>query len=93
MIGAALYLLQMRAHIRNVGKTLYFLSLVSYHVLTFYNKIDFKSGFPAKSIFLVSCVLMLLGFCMRLFCLDEVEDILWIITVLLTALKFLYFCR
>uniref|UniRef100_A0A914YDM3 Ion transport domain-containing protein n=1 Tax=Panagrolaimus superbus TaxID=310955 RepID=A0A914YDM3_9BILA len=78
VICATLYLLQMRSHIRNVGKALYFLSL---------------SGFPAKSIFLVSCALMLIGFIMRLFCLDEVEDIIWIITVLLTALKFLYFCR
>lgn len=29
VIGALLYLFQMVAHIRNVGKTMYFLSLVS----------------------------------------------------------------
>uniref|UniRef100_A0A7E4V2A9 Ion_trans domain-containing protein n=1 Tax=Panagrellus redivivus TaxID=6233 RepID=A0A7E4V2A9_PANRE len=78
VICAALYLLQMYNHIRNVGRAMYFLSL---------------SGFPAKAIFLVSCGLMLVGFVLRILCLDDVEDMIWIVTVLLTALKFLFFCR
>ncbi|CAB3406138.1 unnamed protein product [Caenorhabditis bovis] len=76
--GAALYLLQAILHIRNVGSSLYFLSL---------------SGFPAKAIFLVSCILMLLSFWLRVFCFDEAEDIVWVVIVLLTSLKFLFFCR
>ncbi|KAI6188024.1 Ion-trans domain-containing protein [Aphelenchoides besseyi] len=44
VIGAVLYLLQMYFHIRNVGRTMYFLSL---------------RGFPAKSVFLVSCCLVI----------------------------------
>ncbi|KAE9550100.1 hypothetical protein FO519_006692 [Halicephalobus sp. NKZ332] len=78
VICAALYLLQMRTHIKNVGKTMYFLSL---------------SGFPAKAIFLVSCALMIFGFILRLFCQDQLEDIIWILIVLLTAIKFLFYCR
>ncbi|VDM40796.1 unnamed protein product [Toxocara canis] len=76
--GASLYLLQMVAHIRNVGRTMYFLSL---------------SGFPAKAIFLVSCVLLLTTFLTRLLCLDAIEDTLWVLIVLLTSVKFLFFCR
>ncbi|KAI6177064.1 Nanchung [Aphelenchoides bicaudatus] len=78
VIGAALYLLQMFFHIKNVGKTMYFLSL---------------SGFPAKSVFLVSCCMVIFTFLLRLLCMDKFEDIVWAICILLTAVKFLFFCR
>uniref|UniRef100_A0A0N4ZE83 ANK_REP_REGION domain-containing protein n=1 Tax=Parastrongyloides trichosuri TaxID=131310 RepID=A0A0N4ZE83_PARTI len=77
-IGAAFYLLQAYSHIKNVGRRMYFLSL---------------SGFPAKAIFLISCILMQFTFIFRLFCMHEVEDVLWIITVLLTSLMFLFYLR
>uniref|UniRef100_A0A0K0FHM7 ANK_REP_REGION domain-containing protein n=1 Tax=Strongyloides venezuelensis TaxID=75913 RepID=A0A0K0FHM7_STRVS len=77
-IGAALYLLQAYSHIKNVGRKMYFLSL---------------SGFPAKAIFLISCILMLLTFILRLLCMDEIEDVIWIITVPLTSLMFLFYLR
>ncbi|GMR47654.1 hypothetical protein PMAYCL1PPCAC_17849, partial [Pristionchus mayeri] len=77
-IGAALYIYQLHSHIRNVGWNMYFLSL---------------SGFPAKVIFLISCFLTVFNFSLRLFCFDEIEDIVWIIIVQLTAIKFLFFCR
>ncbi|KHN82690.1 Transient receptor potential cation channel subfamily V member 5 [Toxocara canis] len=51
------------------------------------------SGFPAKAIFLVSCVLLLTTFLTRLLCLDAIEDTLWVLIVLLTSVKFLFFCR
>jgi len=51
------------------------------------------SGFPAKSIFLFSCVLVIFGFVLRVVCWDSFEDIIWEITVLLTAVKFLFYCR
>ncbi|KAK0396408.1 hypothetical protein QR680_001707 [Steinernema hermaphroditum] len=78
MAGACLYLIQMVRHLRNVGRKMFLLSL---------------SGFPAKAIFLVSCALVLLAFVLRASCLDEAEDIAWMVVVLLTAVKFLYFCR
>uniref|UniRef100_A0A914XNB4 Ion transport domain-containing protein n=2 Tax=Plectus sambesii TaxID=2011161 RepID=A0A914XNB4_9BILA len=78
LLGALGYLLQMSFDIKNVGKRLYFLSL---------------SGFPAKAIFLVSCVLVVFATALRLACLDYLEDVTWIIFVLLTAVKFLFFCR
>lgn len=78
IIGAALYLLQAYSHIKNVGRKMYFLSL---------------SGFPAKAIFLISCILMLLTFILRLLCMDEIEDVIWIITVPLTSLMFLFYLR
>ncbi|KAI6201301.1 Nanchung [Aphelenchoides besseyi] len=78
VIGAVLYLLQMYFHIRNVGRTMYFLSL---------------RGFPAKSVFLVSCCLVIFTFVLRLFCMDKFEDIIWEITILLTAVNFLFFFR
>lgn len=78
VLGAALYLVQTWLHIRNVGRKMYFLGM---------------SGFPAKTVFLISCCLMLVGFVLRLLCLDEAEDIAWVMTVLLTAVKFLFFCR
>ncbi|CAI4222328.1 unnamed protein product [Auanema sp. JU1783] len=78
VVGASLYLFQMHSHIRNVGRNMYFLSL---------------SGFPAKAIFLISCVLLISSFIMRLFCFDEMEDIVMSITILLTAVKFLFFAR
>uniref|UniRef100_A0A8R1DRC5 Ion_trans domain-containing protein n=1 Tax=Caenorhabditis japonica TaxID=281687 RepID=A0A8R1DRC5_CAEJA len=74
--GAALYLVQALLHIKNVGYHLYVLGL---------------SGFPAKAIFLFSCILMVSTFFMRVFCLDETEDIVWVVIVLLTSLKFLGF--
>ncbi|GMS95405.1 hypothetical protein PENTCL1PPCAC_17580, partial [Pristionchus entomophagus] len=77
-IGAALYIYQLHSHVRNVGWNMYFLSL---------------SGFPAKVIFLISCFLTVFNFTLRLFCFDEIEDIVWIIIVQLTAIKFLFFCR
>ncbi|EFO93876.1 CRE-OCR-4 protein [Caenorhabditis remanei] len=76
--GATLYLVQALLHIKNVGYHLYVLGL---------------SGFPAKAIFLFSCILMVITFFLRIFCLDEAEDIVWIVIVLLTSLKFLFFCR
>uniref|UniRef100_A0AC35U522 ANK_REP_REGION domain-containing protein n=1 Tax=Rhabditophanes sp. KR3021 TaxID=114890 RepID=A0AC35U522_9BILA len=76
--GAFLYLMQMLSHIRNVGRKMYFLSL---------------SGFPAKAIFLVSCCMMMVNFIFRLLCMDKVEDVVWVITVLLTPVKFLFYCR
>ncbi|KAH7701990.1 CRE-OCR-4 protein [Aphelenchoides avenae] len=60
---AVMYLLQMRAHIKNVGRKMYFLSL---------------SGFPAKAIFLVSCFLVVFSFALRIFCLDKFEDVIWV---------------
>ncbi|KAI1728806.1 ion transport protein domain-containing protein [Ditylenchus destructor] len=77
-VCAIFYLLQMRMHIKNVGKAMYFLSL---------------SGFPAKAIFLVSCVLVIVSFVLRTFCWNNLEDIVWEITILLTAIKFLFYCR
>uniref|UniRef100_A0A1I7Z815 ANK_REP_REGION domain-containing protein n=1 Tax=Steinernema glaseri TaxID=37863 RepID=A0A1I7Z815_9BILA len=78
VIGACSYLIQMFLHIHNVGRKMYLLSL---------------SGFPGKAIFLVSCALVLLAFLLRLSCLDEPEDIVWMVVVLLTAAKCLFFCR
>ncbi|CEF70898.1 Nanchung [Strongyloides ratti] len=77
-VGAGLYLLQAYSHIRNIGRKMYFLSL---------------SGFPAKAIFLISCILMLLTFVFRILCMHEVEDVIWIINVLLTSLMFLFYLR
>ncbi|VDK44106.1 unnamed protein product [Anisakis simplex] len=51
------------------------------------------SGFPAKAIFLTSCTLIWVAFCTRLLCLDAIEDKLWVLIVLLTAIKFLFYCR
>ncbi|TMS36062.1 hypothetical protein L596_003324 [Steinernema carpocapsae] len=78
VFGACSYLIQMILHIQNVGRKMYLLSL---------------SGFPAKVVFLVSCALVMITFLMRLCCFDEPEDILWMVVVLLTAVKFLFFCR
>ncbi|CAD5222224.1 unnamed protein product [Bursaphelenchus xylophilus] len=78
LLGALYYLLQMYSHIRNVGQKMYFQSLW---------------GFPAKTTFLISCIFVIFGFFLRIFCWDDFEDIIWEITILLTAVYFLFFFR
>lgn len=38
-------------------------------------------------------MLVVISFALRLFCFDAIEDIAWEVIVLLTAVKFLFYCR
>ncbi|XP_017777075.1 PREDICTED: transient receptor potential cation channel subfamily V member 5 [Nicrophorus vespilloides] len=48
---------------------------------------------PSRVMFLFSCILMLIVPVLRMFCLDEIEDVVAIVIMLTTAPYFLFFCR
>lgn len=78
-VSALLYLKQAYLHLRNVGRRMYALSL---------------SVFPELHCFLFSCFLIVFGFLLEAICCwHSIGDIIWVLAVLLSALKFLFYCR
>ncbi|XP_041370435.1 transient receptor potential cation channel subfamily V member 5-like isoform X2 [Gigantopelta aegis] len=78
LFGAVIYIFLAMKEIYHQGFQIFFTTL---------------KGAPAKALFLISCVLVVMMLPGRAFCFHDYEDIVGVLAILCTAPYFLFFCR